>query len=60
MKDHNGIQLWLDEDEPIVDATVHNISVIAPIYVGGVPKTFKPESDQVVNECFFNALSQYS
>jgi hypothetical protein len=51
MKDHKGIQLWLDDDEPIVDSTIHNIGVVAPIYVGGIPKTFKPDATQVVKKC---------
>jgi hypothetical protein len=48
MKDHKGIQLWLDDEESIVDSAIHNIGVVAPIYVGGIPKTFKPAAAQVV------------
>ena len=42
------MKFLVDNEEPLVDDTTHEFDVIAPIYVGGVPRGFVSPTDSLV------------
>ena len=48
IKDQSSIKFLVDNEEPLVDDSAHEFDVIAPIYVGGVPRGFVSPTDTLV------------
>lgn len=49
IKDQRSLKFLVDNEEALVDDTASEFDVVAPIYVGGVPRGFESPTDVLVS-----------